>query len=201
MNGEKYLTNSNVNGNGGTPTFKEIAEPSVAQEWKFTIDSNGEDCYKITSNADGRYMNEYGVFGTNAYYSDWNTYLLTVMGKNYSLQWTQSAVKDGKETFIVVSGERLEAKEVSRSESYTITIISKDENMSVEDIRVHTLKQHGSNIVADTSVESISVYSADGRLIKEEKSNCISTSSLAKGIYIAIARYDNSTEALRFIVE
>ena len=33
MDSNRYLTNNNVNGNGGTPTFKEVATPKAAQEW------------------------------------------------------------------------------------------------------------------------------------------------------------------------
>ena len=131
MDGNKYLTNNNVGGSGGTPTFKQNDSPSVAEEWKIAVDANGKKCYKITSKADGRYLNEYGVFGTNQYYSDWNTYLITRMGDGFSLQWTQSAAKNGVQ-YIVVSGDRLEAKNVDRKESYTVNIIKKSDATSVD---------------------------------------------------------------------
>ena len=200
MSGEKFFTNSNINGSGGTPTFQSVDEPSVAQEWKITTDASGKDCYKITSNADGRYINEYGVFGTNAYYSDWNTYLITVMGDNYSLQWTQSAAKNGKVTFLVVSGDRLEAKDVSRCDSYTVKIISKDEYTSVENVLENKLSHNGTTIVADNA-EAIIIYSLDGRIARQCNGNAISTAELAKGMYIAVAKYHNGTEVLRFVAE
>jgi hypothetical protein len=196
LDGDKLLTN----GNGGTPTFQSIDEPGVAQEWKIAIDTNGKNCYKITSNADGRYLNEYGVFGTNAYYSDWNTYLITAMGDNYSMQWTQSAVKNGKQTFIIVSGNRLEAKEVARSESYTVKIIAKEDYTSVKNIYRKTMSYNGTQIVADNA-RRITIYSIDGRTIKKSDGNVISTARLVRGIYIAIAENENRTETLRFIIE
>jgi hypothetical protein len=201
IDGERLLTNTNIYGSGGTPTFKAVEEPTTAQEWKIAPDANGGNCYKITSNADGKYLNEYGVFGTNAYYSDWNTYLITAMGENYSMQWTQSAVKNGKQTFIVVSGDRLEAKEVSRSESYTVKIISKEDyDTSVKNINKNGISYNGREISSEDA-ESIAIYSIDGRIIKQDNACAISTAELASGVYIAIATYGNSKEILRFIVE
>ena len=199
MDGEKFLTNTNINGSGGTPTFKSIDEPAVAQEWKINIDASGNDCYKITSNADGRYINEYGVFGTNQYYADWNTYLITVMGNDYSLRWTQSAAKNGA-SYIVVSGDRLEAKNVSHSESYTLKIIEKDKYLGIKGIDEKKMRYDGTQIVADDAI-SITVYSIDGRIIKRSDGNAISTAGLAKGIYIAVAENSHGTGTLRFIAE
>ena len=199
MNGEKFLTNTNINGSGGTPTFKNIDEPTVAQEWKIAPDASGNNCYKITSNADGKYVNEYGVFGTNQYYADWNTYLITVMGNDYSLRWTQSAAKNGA-SYIVVSGDRMEAKNVSHSESYTLKIIEKDKFLGIKGIDKRKMRYDGTQIVADNA-KSITVYSIDGRIIKKSDSNAISTAGLVKGIYIAVAENSHETETLRFIAE
>ena len=199
MDGEKFLTNTNINGSGGTPTFNSIDEPAVAQEWKINIDASGNDCYKITSNADGRYINEYGVFGTNQYYADWNTYLITVMGNDYSLRWTQSAAKNGA-SYIVVSGDRLEAKNIAHSESYTLKIIEKDKYLGIKGIDEKKMRYDGTQIVADDAI-SITVYSIDGRIIKRSDGNAISTAGLAKGIYIAVAENSHETETLRFIAE
>ena len=200
MNDDRFLTNSNINGSGGTPTFQSVDEPSVAQEWKISIDASGKNCYKITSNADGRYLNEYGVFGTNTYYSDWNTYLITAMGGNYSMQWTQSAVKNGKQTFIIVSGNRLEAKEVARSESYTVKIIAKKDYTSVKNINRNGLSYNGREISSEDA-EAIDIYSIDGRIIKQGTGSTISTTGLASGVYIAVAKQNKETEVLRFVVE
>ena len=196
LDGDKFLTN----GNGGTPTFQSIEKPAAAQEWKITIDASGKNCYKITSNADGRYLNEYGVFGTNAYYSDWNTYLITAMGGNYSMQWTQSAVKNGKQTFIIVSGNRLEAKEVARSESYTVKIIAKEDYTSVKEINKNGMSYNGREIYAEDA-EVIAIYSIDGRTTAQCAGNTISTAGLASGVYIAVAKLNKGTEVLRFVVE
>lgn len=202
MNGDKYLTNSNVKGSGGTPTFKTVAAPKAAQEWKIAVDASGKNCYKITSNADGRYLNEYGVFGTNQYYSDWNTYLLTLMGDMWSLGWTQSAAKNGVQ-YIVVSGDRLEAKNVARTESYTVKIVRKGDDTAVEDI---TQGEDGivianGTITAANSVTGIAVYYADGKLLKKSNGNIITTTGIAKGIYIVATENGAEKKQYKIIIK
>lgn len=200
MENDRFLTNTNINGNGGTPAFTKSDKPTIAQEWVISVDSNGKDCYKIISNADERYINEYGVFGTNAYYSDWNTYLITVMGDQYSIQWTQSAAKNQKETFLIVSGDRLESKALPRSESYTVRIIAKENYTSIEEIENGGPVFDGISIVTDNA-KSITIYSTDGKTIRRCSGSTISTAGLTNGIYIAVAEYSNKTERLRFIIK
>ena len=203
MDGERYLTNTNVNGSGGTPTFKEIAEPTEAQEWKITPDASGGNCYKITSNADGRYINEYGVFGTNQYYADWNTYLLTRMGDMWSIQWTQSAAKNGA-SYIVVSGDRLEAKGVARSESYTVKIVRKGDDTSVEDIGAEriTFRIENSVITTGNNVTFMEIYTTEGALIRSSKGNSLSIAGLSKGSpYIVKATISTAVYTYKFLME
>ena len=127
MDGTRYLTNTNVNGSGGTPTFTTVETPGEAQEWRFTIDPAGLNCYKITSVADGRYINEYGVFGTNAYYPSWNTFLILTMDGMCSIQITQEAESYFKGArFWNVKNNRLEMDEsLGRADSYVIKIVPK----------------------------------------------------------------------------
>jgi hypothetical protein len=54
MDGDRYLTNTNPGGTGGTPTFMSVATPGAAQEWRITIDGAGKNHYKIAIGADGR---------------------------------------------------------------------------------------------------------------------------------------------------
>ena len=202
MDGNRYLTNTNIKGSGGTPTFKEIAEPGEAQEWKIAPDANGGNCYKITSNADGRYINEYGVFGTNQYYADWNTYLLTKMGDKWSIQWTQSAAKNGT-SYIVVSGDRLEAKGVALSESYTVGIVRKGDDTSIGNIDDNGtgLEFTGDEIICDGSIGSISLFTADGREVKSCNGNTLSVKGVAKGVYIVVAKGNSCTKTYKLSVK
>ena len=123
--GDKYLTNNNVDGTGGTPSFEAVEEPGLAQEWRIAPDAGGRDCYKITSNADGRYINEYGVFGTNDYYSNWNSYLITLRDGLYSIRWTQQAVEKHGVKYLVSDGSRLVDRACAHSESYSVKIVTK----------------------------------------------------------------------------
>ena len=202
MDGNRYLTNTNVKGSGGTPTFKEVAEPTEAQEWKIAPDANGGKCYKITSNADGRYVNEYGVFGTNQYYADWNTYLLTQMGDKWSIRWTQSAAKNGT-SYIVVSGDRLEAKGVANSESYTVSIIRKGDNTSISSVGNENgnIEICGEEILGNSSIKSMKLYTPDGSLVRKSECNHLSISGLSKGLYIAVTHDGNKAKAYKVTVK
>ncbi|MBQ5627699.1 MAG: hypothetical protein IIU97_06265 [Bacteroidaceae bacterium] len=196
IDGNRYLTNTNVKGSGGTPTFKDVTEPAAAQEWKIVPDANGSNCYKITSNADGRYVNEYGVFGTNQYYADWNTYLLTLMGDKWSIQWTQSAAKNGV-SYIMVSGDRLEAKNVARNESYTVKIVRKGDDTSIENTVSVDFEITGDRITCDADVKSITLFTADGREVKSGKGNILAVKDVAKGVYIVVAKSDSDTRTYK----
>ena len=202
VDGNRYLTNTNVKGSGGTPTFKEVEEPAAAQEWKIVPDANGGNCYKITSNADGRYVNEYGVFGTNQYYADWNTYLLTRMGNMWSIQWTQSAIKNGV-SYIVVSGDRLEAKGVAHSESYTVSIIKKGDKTSIGKINGNatSFEFTGDRIVCNEEVKSIALLTPDGRSVKSANCNTLTVKGVANGVYIVVAKDNSSTKTYKISVK
>ena len=195
MDGDRYLTNTNVKGNGGTPTFKSVAEPATAQEWKIVPDANGGNCYKITSNADGRYVNEYGVFGTNQYYADWNTYLLTRMGDMWSIQWTQSAAKNGV-SYIVVSGDRLDAKGVGRQESYTVNIVKKGDNTGIGETTLpESITVIDGTLMAEEGTEYIELHSVDGKLLKKAKGNRLTVTDTAKGVYIVVTKGEKGNYA------
>lgn len=202
MDGNRYLTNNNVKGSGGTPAFKEVAEPEAAQEWKITVDASGKNCYKVTSNADGRYLNEHGVFGTNQYYSDWNSYLLTVMGDMWSLLWTQSAAKNGAQ-YIVVSGDRLEAKNIARSESYTVKIVGKNGASGINGItdKCKGISVSDGKITAPDDTRFIVIYSIDGKEIKRNNGNTIGTAGIAKGMYLIVTGDESNTYRQKVILD
>lgn len=208
MSGDKYLTNTNVNGSGGTPTFKQIKKVGKPQEWIITTDASGKSCYKIVSGADKRYLNEYGVFGTNQYYSDWNTYMITKRGDKFSLAWTQSAAENGVK-YIVVSGDRLEAKSVSLGESYTVSIVNKNDATSIE-----STTDEGVQVWYDAASESIlcsnisdgsniAVVTASGAVVcratASGNSAQINMSNHPSGIYIVTIENNNDRNAYKVL--
>ena len=168
MDGTRYLTNTNVSSSGGTPTFKAVDTPGLAQEWRFTLDANGKNHYKITSKADGRYVNEYAVFGTNQYYAEWNTYLILTMNGMCSIQATQKAWDAFRaDRFWSVKGDRLEIDEsLNRSSSYVIRIISKSDYAAGVD-----------NLETDAAGADV-IYTLQGQRLKGSLEN------LSKGVYI-----------------
>ena len=150
MDGERYLTNTNPGGSGGIPTFTNVETPGDAQEWRFTIDPAGKNHYKITSDADGRYVNEYAKFGTNDYYADWNTYLILTMDGMCSIQVTQKSQEAFKgERWWNVKGDILEVDDaLTRSSSYVIKIVPKGE-VTGPDPEPGVLRQFTENGVID----------------------------------------------------
>ena len=141
------------------------------------------------------------MFGTNQYYSDWNTYLLTLMGDQWSIQWTQSAAKNGAQ-YIAVSGDRLEAKSIARDESYTVKIVRKGDDTGIEGV---VSKDEGiiitdDGIIAANNIRSIAVYSADGKLVKKCDGNAIVVTGIARGVYIAVTDNGSERKQYKFII-
>ncbi|MBR2638338.1 MAG: beta-N-acetylglucosaminidase domain-containing protein [Bacteroidaceae bacterium] len=120
--GGKYLTNTNIGGIGYTPQFQESLTPDEKHEWVISKDIDGKGFYKIVSNADGRYINEYADFGTNPYAPDWNTYLILVKDNKYSIQTTQ---KSGINFWNINTNRLSQDNSLSRQQSYIIEIIKK----------------------------------------------------------------------------
>lgn len=190
----KYLTNTNVNGSGEAPRFIESDRPGIEQEWKITTDKNGLNCYKITSNADGRFINEIGDFGVKDYHSNWNTYLITVQGDKFSIQLTQLA---GTSDFWVSNGERFENKTIDRSDSYTISIVKKGTGETgITETAICTTSIHYDKEAELLSIGGLSgksrvtITAPDGSIIEHRKSSesnlTISMTECNAGIYIVV---------------
>ena len=150
MDGDRYLTNTNPGGIGGMPTFTAVDTPGEAQEWRFIMDPSGKKHYMIASRADGRYINEQGVFtvnnSTNPYEASWHTYLILTKGGMCSVQITQTAAQQLGEHFWNVSGDRIVLdKTIGRDDSYRIRIVAKGEVTDTTEPEFGTLKQYTVN--------------------------------------------------------
>ena len=201
MRDGKYFTNTNVGGSGGTPEFREVDAPGAAQEWSVSVDASGKDCYKITSNADGRYLNEYAVFGTNQYYSDWNTYLIAVRGDEASVQLTQSAAKDGLR-YWMPSGNILETKSVARSESYCLVFVRKDTGSAVDSVKLECeVAVSGKTLVASGNVKAVKLYSVDGKCVAAVQGSTMSLEGVESGIYVAELEKGDGKAVVKIVVE
>lgn len=202
--GNKYLTNNNPNGSGGEPSFKEVEKPGVAQEWRITQDANGENCYKITSNADGRYVNEYGAFGTNAYFPDWNTYVILLRDGMYSIQTTQQSAKDGVRYWNTKTGRLEQDNGLDESSSYLIQIVdkNKDTETGIKPVSKKKIEIANGFIRTENNVSSIVVYDTKGCKQKAiNNSNALNILDLQKGVYIVIVNDINHIASYKFVIE
>lgn len=163
----EFLTNTNPNGSGGAPKFQEKkGTTNKAQYWNFALDKS-QGRYKLTSARDGRYVNEWGEFGTNQYYADWNTYFLLNRSGFFSFQNGGSA----KPYFWFIDGDRINAKEMSRNDSYQFRIMEYNVATGID----NPLKSTSSiqvvvasgviHVNAPMPVTSITLYDANGKCV------------------------------------
>lgn len=196
----KYLTNTNPNGSGSYPQFREL---NVAQKqnqlWKFTIDSTKKR-YKLVSAKDNRYVNELGDFGVNAFYNDWNTYNLTEMGGLFSIQNAESAGTN----YWVENNGRIEPKNVERAESFQFNITTYEEATDIQQaLNDGTNIQcyiDGENLRVESAepVQSITIRSVDGKTLRTVQSAPqISLFGLQGSIYLATVQTATATKTLK----
>ena len=118
-NDGRYLTNTNVNGVGGTPEFMPKSD-DASQLWLFClVDETGR--FSLNSAADGRYVNEVCNFGTNAYNPQWNTYVLLEKGGAFAIR----NAGNGGTNFWIVNGKHTSTANIPLAEAYQFTIVKK----------------------------------------------------------------------------
>ena len=112
----RYLTNTTVNGVGGTPEFM-AKRDDVSQLWHFNlVDETGR--FNLVSAADGRYVNEVCNFGTNPYNPLWNTYVLQEKGGMFSIRNSGN----GGNNYWVLNGKHLSTANIPTAESFQFQI-------------------------------------------------------------------------------
>ncbi|MGN0233740.1 MAG: glycosyl hydrolase family 28-related protein [Bacteroidaceae bacterium] len=104
-----YMTNSNVNGSGGYPSFtaKRIVQSQLnTQIW--IVEKDGPN-YKITSKADNRSLKETAGYVISSYNAPWNTYrIYTAPDGRQAIQQDQNALgNSGDAYFWGISGSQL----------------------------------------------------------------------------------------------
>lgn len=197
--GKKFLTNTNIGGNGGTPKFIEVEQPDKAQLWKFTQDADGKNLYKITSQADGRYLNEYGVFGTNAYYAEWNTYLILMMDGKFSIQTTQSA---GTHYWNINNDCIEQDNNIDANASFTFDIIPQEETTQIKSVKKKKNKIADGTLYIDETADRIAVYDTKGHCYKSERhTSTLYLGNLERGLYIIVIEKDNVRTTLKTLLE
>jgi len=192
-----YWTNTNVSSTGGTPSFLAKSQTNInTQTWTVSLDAG---YYKIVSKADGRYINEKGNFGTNAYYVDWNTFNIYSDSIYTAIQITQSAVTQEKGAFFLnISG--------SNAITYsTNTTIDETKDLAFEFVPVSQTALNsplnstcslwaGKNTLSiRCDIDShVNIYSQTGSVVKQLRITGTKNISLPTGVYIV--KIINSTE-------
>ncbi|MDR1121861.1 MAG: alginate lyase family protein [Dysgonamonadaceae bacterium] len=198
----QYLTN-----NGAAPIFDNRLEDSPeSQTWTITKDGTR---YKIVSKPDNRFLNEYGTFSQNPYYTAWNSYALHgVSGGNlYAIQNGGSAGTD----YWTISSGSINGKGSSTMSSLPFEIISVQmTGMSNPEPGKHLVYPNPAtdhlivNIASGNRTPGIfTVYSIDGQQIKNFScsagENNLDISAFPKGLYLGILNIDGQTETIKII--
>ncbi len=119
-----YLTNPNANATDKLkPYFREEnASDQLSQVWTITKDNSASagGRFKMVSKKDGNYVSENASFGTNPYYSDWNTYTFHCLeGEN--LYAIQNGGKSGT-LYWVINGDEITGKGSATQNGYPFLI-------------------------------------------------------------------------------
>lgn len=185
--GSTYLTNNNVSGTGSYPIFKTLtATQSKSQQWTLTVDAT-TDRYKLASAADSRYVNENGTFGTNTYFSTWNSYVLTEMDSKFAIQ----NAGDAGTKFWTNSTNRMATGDAIRQDSYVFELIPTTTLYptaveKVEYPKIHSVKVTQNVVcVNGGTIKTMKLISLNGITVRQnEGKNHLSVKNLSAGIYI-----------------
>lgn len=201
----KFLTNDG----SAIPVFTEFSANEVeAQGW--IIQKDGAR-YKILSKKDMRYVNEYAVFGTNPYYTAWNTYTFHgVQGMDlYAIQNGGSSGTD----YWVINGNIIAGKGSSAKTDFLFEIIPYKDFTDIDNIDIPG-NQVYPNPVSDYLIINVAenvnsnctftMFTIEGRkamtVICNAGENTVSVIGLPKGLYIGILKTDNKHEAFKIRV-
>ena len=172
---------------GSVPQFQALKPgANKLQAWKFSIDTTKKR-YKLVNAKDNRYVNEKGEFGTNAFYSDWNTYCLYEMGGLFAIQNAESAGTQ----FWGIDGTRITKQDKTMAESFLFTIIPFDVATGISapttDSQSITLSQENATLQVHTNatVLRITLTTMDGKQVRQTANNsALSLSGLPAAPYV-----------------
>ena len=172
---------------GSVPQFQALKPgANKMQAWKFSIDT-AKKRYKLVNAKDNRYVNEKGEFGSNAFYSDWNTYCLYEMGGLFAIQNAESAGTQ----FWGIDGNRITKQDKTMAESFLFTIIPFDVATGISapttDSQGITLSQENATLRVHTNatVLRITLTTMDGKQVRQTANNsALSLSGLPAAPYV-----------------
>lgn len=168
----KYLTASSGKQEALTFQDKKTAANDKTQLWVFTIDTTTKRI-KLVNYGINNYVNEYGVFGTNAYFPTWNTYAIRERGGKISIQ-TQGEVKV-HDFWSVNATNALQKGGVSESDSYLFEIVQQGASTGI-------------SVVRNADSSSTDVYTLSGQRVRTGVKADVATNGLPAGLYILDGR-------------
>jgi hypothetical protein len=195
----QYLTN-----NGATPLFdNRLKDSPESQTWTITKDGTR---YKIVSKPDNRFLNEYGTFSQNPYYTAWNSYALHGVsdGNLYAIQNGGSA---GTDYWTINSSGSINGKGSSTMSGLPFEIVSVQmtgiQQVSSASNRVYPNPAHDYLVVNSEENGIFTLYSIDGKTIQTVTctavENTIETGNLPKGLYLGVLKVNEKTETFKII--
>ena len=168
----KYLTASTAKQQPLVFQDKKTTANDKTQLWKFTID-NSTKRIKLVNYGNNNYVNEYGVFGTNAYFPTWNTYAIRERGGKISIQ-TQGEVKE-HDFWSVNATNALQKGGVSENDSYLFEIVQQGAPTGITGVKFNTSS-------------TANVYNLQGQQVRKAVKAEGATTGLPAGVYIVNGR-------------
>ena len=205
-----YLTNSEVTTSGtnpgGRPRLSGLigGGNDISQVFTLSID-NGH--YKIASKTDGRYINEGGSFGTNPYFSDWNTFNIYNDGQDCAVQITQYAAAYGGGPYFWSWTSRNELvysqNTVVDPSNLILTFIPYSHtgiNNPELDDDTQIWATNGVINVKTTDAVNLLVYNQLGILTNQQLVDQSASIPTAPGTYIVMAQKGSSSKSTKIII-
>jgi hyaluronoglucosaminidase len=156
---------------------KRATDSNKSQQWKFSIDSQTKRL-KLVSAGKGWYVNEKGVFGTNDYYSSWNSYAIRERGGKVSIQ-NQG---DGGTDFWNVNAKGvLSIGGVEETDSYMFEVIPVNTTTGIVPLTIIDAAGNGADATGN-------VYNIKGQMVRKNVKVKDATRNLEKGVYIVNGR-------------
>jgi alpha-L-fucosidase 2 len=191
---DQLLTNTTPGATGGAPVFANNITNASFKARQHWIIAKDRGHYKITSKADGRYINEQGNFGTNPYYHDWNTYNIYYDSQQYAIQNTQNS-GSGFWQFNS-NGNRISqgpGAGMPSPANFQFNIVPVDATSTnktlTNDVKIYQNETLLTIHTTQNTIQDIRLFATDGRLLLTSNSEIINISSLEKGIYLVTFQY------------
>lgn len=191
-NGEKYLTNTAPR--GSAPTLQAKSTNLTTQQFKITTDPVSKRHKIVSATDETKYLNELAAFGTNEYYSSWNTYNFYMKNGLYAIQNDGDAGKK----FWVSNGDRFnQGEEVYEDSNYIVEFIPVSTGLAQNAALPIELVQTSSYVqVKGVDVKGLMLLSMNGSIVKSVyQTDTLQLVGVSKGVYLLNVLTKNNQES------